>query len=320
MVPSTQTRVRTRLVPPKTVRATSSKDAGQAAVEAALTLPLFMFVLLGTLQLALMHQARLLTKYAAYKAVRVGAMTSADLAKMERAALAVLVPTISNTGNSKGVRVVNNIASGGDFASTFSQMSQNIMLDAAGMKYVEIMICSPTKELLGGGDEHDFDSESATGSAAGRQGGPMQREGWREFDRGRLAIQVTYNYRMIIPFADMVLYLIATGQEKADLLWALKLGKLHQQSQQAIQQHAARAAKYNSAAQMGLYLMPIRANYVMRMHSSLFPNAEAHKLPQTNECVLRFAKEGDGGGGGNVDLGGGGGDDTDQDTPPADPE
>lgn len=319
MVPSTQTRVRTRLVPAKTVGATSSRDRGQAAVEAALTLPLFMFVLLGTLQLALMHQARLLTKYAAYKAVRVGAMTSADMAKMERAALAVLVPTISNPGRANGGRVVNNISGGGDFASAFSQMSQNVMLDAAGMKYVEITICSPTKELLGGGDEHDFDSESATGSASGRQAGPMQREGWREFDRGRLAIQVTYNYRMIIPFADMMLYLIATGQEKADLLWTIKLGQLHQQSQQAIQQHAARAAKYGSAAQMGLYLMPIRANYVMRMHSSLFPNADSHRLPQTNECVLRFAKEGDGGGGGSVDLGGGGGD-TDEDTPPADPE
>src|SRR5882672_3137010 len=71
------------------------RDSGQAFVETALTMPLFVFVILGTLQLGLMHQAHALTKYAAYKAVRAGALRHAKKDVMERAAVAVLLPMIS---------------------------------------------------------------------------------------------------------------------------------------------------------------------------------------------------------------------------------
>ncbi len=36
-------------------------------VETAIVMPLFVFIMLGTLQLGLMHQAHAMTKYAAYK-------------------------------------------------------------------------------------------------------------------------------------------------------------------------------------------------------------------------------------------------------------
>ena len=55
------------LVSPAEPRLTTApKDSGQAFVETAITMPLFVFVILGTLQLGLMHQAHALTKYAAY--------------------------------------------------------------------------------------------------------------------------------------------------------------------------------------------------------------------------------------------------------------
>jgi hypothetical protein len=261
-----------------------SRESGQAAVESALTIPLFMFVLLGTLQLALMHQARLLTKYAAYKAVRVGAMTSANMKRMERAALAVLLPTI------KANHAVYKTTSAGDYASSFPRVMQNLMTEDGQTKYVEIMVCSPNKELLGAGDEHDFDDEAKTGSASARQPGRMEVPGWKEFDRGRLSIQVTYNYRMIIPFADMMLYRIFMGQDRADLLWTFRMSPLDPQ----VQQQQQLANKYDNLANAGQYVYPIRANYLMRMQSSLFPGAEGHELPQKNECVLRFPKDGEG--------------------------
>jgi hypothetical protein len=168
----------------------------------------------------------------------------------------------------------------------------------ANMKYVEITVCSPNKDLLAtGADEYDLDSEDATSTSAARQDGVPGSQDWKNFDRGRLSIQVTYNYRMIIPFADMMLYLIYTGQEAADLLWTFKLGKQHPQ----VQQQQTNAQKYNQLASKGMYVMPIRANYLMRMQSNLFPDATGHELPQSNECQIRFPKKGEeAGGGGSV--------------------
>ncbi len=275
-------------------------ELGQAAVESALVLPLFVFIILGTLQLSLMHQARLLTKYAAYKAVRVGALTSVNMGRMERAALAVLLPTIKKSA------AVHKTTSGSEFSTAFPLVASNQMPEGA-MKFVEIKVCGPTKDLLSGEDDVDFDAEGMTGSADGR-GGSMSEQGWKDFDRGRLVIQVTYNYRMVIPFADMMLYNIFVNQERTDLMWTFRLGKQDPQ----VAQHAQLAAKYNALASQGMYVFPIRANYLMRMQSSLFPNTNGHELPQSNQCVIRFKKKGSGSSGST----GVGGDTVDDETEP----
>ena len=46
-------------------------------METALVLPVFVFLILGLLQMGLMSHARVLTKYAAFKAVRAGAVVTA---------------------------------------------------------------------------------------------------------------------------------------------------------------------------------------------------------------------------------------------------
>lgn len=264
------------------VRRRGRSQSGQAAVETALTLPLFVFVLLGTLQLSLMHQARLMAKYAAYKAVRAGAISSVNMTRMERAAIAVLVPTI------KAQRAVFKSSNGTEYLQSLPFLLPNFMFDGA-IKYVEIEVCSPTKAILSGGNELDFDSESATGSDLGRSDkASMTDQGWKNFDRGRLSIQLTYNYRMPVPFADMMIYYIATNQERADLMWAFKLGK----QDPMVASQMAKSIKYAIAASQGQYVLPIRANYVMRMQSNLFPNASGHQIPAQNNCAIRFPKSG----------------------------
>src|SRR5207244_3103185 len=66
---------------------------GQAAVETALTLPLFLFMILGTLQLFLMLQARLMAEHAVFAATRTGALSSGRCTRMKHAALLTLLPT-----------------------------------------------------------------------------------------------------------------------------------------------------------------------------------------------------------------------------------
>jgi hypothetical protein len=264
------------------------REAGQAAVETALTMPLFVFVLMGSLQLALMHQARLLTKYAAYKAARIGALTSADMTRMERAALAVLLPTIKQSGSP----VVFNTQQASDYAMAFPQVANNRMLEDGSTKFVEVMVCIPNMEILANGkDEYDFDAEDQVGTTSGRGSSSLDQQSWKDFDRGRLSIQLTYNYRMIIPFADMMLYLIFTGQEAADLMFTIRIPD----DDPAAVRTRQSIRRLNQLAARGIYVMPIRANYVMRMQSSLFPGQDGHKIPQKNECVLRFAKQGQGG-------------------------
>jgi hypothetical protein len=70
-------------------------ESGQAAVEAALTLPLMLFAVLGTLQLFLMLQGRLLAEYAAFRATRVGSTHFGNCQPMMDAALLALLPSYS---------------------------------------------------------------------------------------------------------------------------------------------------------------------------------------------------------------------------------
>jgi len=71
-------------------------ERGQAAVEAALTLPLTLFLVLGTLQLGLLLQARVLTQYAAFRATRAGSVAQGDCTRMVDAAVAALVPAFAS--------------------------------------------------------------------------------------------------------------------------------------------------------------------------------------------------------------------------------
>jgi hypothetical protein len=86
------------------VKSSPRLESGQAAVETALTLPLFLFVMLGILQMAIAYQARICTEYAAYKAARAGSVYRADCTKMEKAALMALIPSVSRTGGSTDLR------------------------------------------------------------------------------------------------------------------------------------------------------------------------------------------------------------------------
>ncbi|RKH50870.1 pilus assembly protein [Corallococcus sp. AB049A] len=247
------------------------RQSGQVAVETAIVLPLFVFLILGTLQLGLMHQARLMAKYAAYKAVRAGALHNADVKKMERAALAVLLPMISRgSGGTESMMTVNSAA---DFQQKW--MWPEVMtnrITATNIPYAKVTICGPVEGDLGGASgEVDFDNPEKITSSGD----------WKDSQRSKLRIQLTFNYRMVIPFADVVIYNIARAKE---LPYVIRLGKQGDTTRQAYIDKDM--GDYDTAAGQKVYVVPIRATYTMRMQSNLYLGK--NKLPKDNTCLFSF--------------------------------
>lgn len=80
-----------------------NQEAGQAGVEAALTLPLLVFLALGTLQLFLMMQARFLAEYGVFRAVRAGSLNHGDCRAMTHAAVLSVLPALERTNDPASV-------------------------------------------------------------------------------------------------------------------------------------------------------------------------------------------------------------------------
>jgi hypothetical protein len=79
-------------------------ERGQAAVETAIVLPMMVFLVLGTLQMSLAHQARLLNEYAAFKVARAASVYRLACRPMVNAALMALIPSLSRTGVNPDLR------------------------------------------------------------------------------------------------------------------------------------------------------------------------------------------------------------------------
>jgi hypothetical protein len=62
-------------------------------VETALTMPLTLFLILGTLQLFLVMQGRIMAEYAAFRATRAGSLAHGNCTPMQHAAILALLPS-----------------------------------------------------------------------------------------------------------------------------------------------------------------------------------------------------------------------------------
>ena len=244
------------------------RDAGQAMVETAIVLPLFVFMVLGTFQLGLMHQARLLTKYAAYKATRAGSIHSAKPNVIQAAALATLLPIIARTVSGGETFFKTTDASGA--TNAFNKFWGGPMgpnnHEGTSLPVLTVTICNPTS---GNADTGDFDYPSGDVTS------------WKGDDQTKLSVQVLLNYRMVIPFANMVLWHITRGDENSQMLRITRLGTKSLKK-------LASMDNYQSAADNHIYLMPIRANWNMRMQSNFL---SSYPLPSNNDCVIPFPKE-----------------------------
>jgi hypothetical protein len=289
------------------------REAGQAAVETAVVMPMMVFIVLALIQLGLIAQARAMAKYAAYRAVRVGAMNNADPQKMEAAALFYLAPVLatptgarSNQHLDRGAHseVILSTTNPTDLVEKFTTLQQNNDL-VPGLKQVAVVICGPIGSELDGSsstplpdpirrsdqdyfygvgspDEVDFDDPKSSSDMLGEisDNKPMVTT-LRAHLRTKLRIQVQLHYRMPIPFAN---WLLAKAYMGMELPAILRLGKEHDAIHDAIALKRQNKFKAESAAaDLGIYTVPINVNYSFRMQSNLFLKKNA--LPGSNECV-----------------------------------
>jgi hypothetical protein len=269
--------------------------AGQAAVETAIVMPMFVFLLAGLMQMTLLYQSRSLVKYAAYRAARAGALNHACEEKMRKAALSVLLPV---TAYNDSYQKTNS--TGSYLGAYFKTGMLNRYLKAPQIPIVQVRICGPLEKFVKTGNtmkpsanEVDFDDPRNVWVSSG---GKAQR--LADFERTKLRIQVKFFQQMIIPFANSIIFRSWMGLRLTEVVRMnsgmnpFSSGK----NSLSYDQGAGNRPKVEdmglllSASMMKRYFMPLYANYTFRMQSNFF--LSKCKLPQKNEC-FHYVSSGD---------------------------
>lgn len=273
-------------------------------VETAIIMPVFVFLILGLLQLGLMHHARVMAKYAAYKAVRAGSLNRGEREVMEKAALAVLVPVL---GRNTPSGAPSKTDSAGAYNSGWNILKNN---QQDNVDFVDVVVCNPQRSQVtstsnfddprdalgqgrGGTTPPDPDDPGGGGGGGlpglpGFGGGataPPQDFGWQQFNATKLQIQLTVFYRMYIPFANWMVFRLAVGEETGSPKKMRWLGWKKDPNDPKSETIKRRLL---SMADSRKYVMPIRTSYAMRMQSNFSEDA-ASNLPNaggrgTNTC------------------------------------
>ena len=159
-------------------------------METAITMPLALFMVLGTLQLFMLLQGRLFAEHAAYSAVRVGVVRHGDCTAMTHAAIAALLPSFTSyLGEATAGRTPAE-----KLATAFALRTRNkpfdnqydpVADDPHSGAVVWIFRPSPRVAQVRPQSEDDFDDPDTDGY--------------------RLELRVVYWYPLRIPFANWVM-------------------------------------------------------------------------------------------------------------------
>lgn len=173
-------------------------ESGQALVEAALTMPMAIFLILGTVQLFLMLQARIMAEYAVVQAVRQGSVRHGACEPMVHTAVSLVLPTFRKTNDADSLgKAFKNVFKGGSAKN-----------DAVGAKFkfdpgwdfghdrevVWLYRRSPLRERIRDGEEELFDDLSLAAP------------------RRVLQAELVYWFPLKIPFANWVIARMALAE------------------------------------------------------------------------------------------------------------
>ncbi len=234
------------------------RDSGQAAVESAITMPVTIFMVLGTMQLFMMLQGRLMAEHAAFKAVRAGVVNHASCDVMKEAAIMAVLPSFSS--------FLGTATAGGTPAAKLAQafrLRSNNKYDPAldsghSRDIVWIFRNRPLIAEVNALSEEDFDDPDAQVRAGAAQIGY------------RLEIRLVYWFPMRIPFANWVMatafrafFGLGDYVGYIDPLSPVTKAKWQQQNSAALP--ADVSAEFLTRFNAKQFSFPIQTTYAMRM-------------------------------------------------------
>ncbi len=181
-------------------------EPGQVAVETAITVPMMIFFVLGTIQLGMVHQAQMMTEYAAYRAARSAIVNNGDCDRMRFAAFIGVTPTLPNPSEF-GIPISGRADTLFNAAKLFNFWRVgNWLTTKLGFDIVQVQVVNPSKANLNstfnkldwrtGKNEIDFDDLRPDAVAA-----------------NNLSVRVKYFYEMRIPFANRMIHSWLLGGE-----------------------------------------------------------------------------------------------------------
>jgi hypothetical protein len=166
-------------------------EQGQAVVEAAILLPAMVFLMLMTIQLAMLQQARLMADYAAFSAARTGIVQNGNNGTnnagtdgpMHDAAVLAVLPTFGRTDSFAALA-----------ATAVRFKAEEVALKAVGLSQVRVFVLNPVVADFGtwgahlNGQELDFDDVRPGATEA-----------------TLLSLHVRYLYELRVPFANKMI-------------------------------------------------------------------------------------------------------------------
>ena len=171
------------------------RDSGQAIVEYIILFPVLLLLVLGTIQIALIYQAKFTLNYAAFMGARQGALKNAKMTPIKDGIASGMTPLFMRwdgtgtpgLGSLTKARIIATI-------EIFNPLTANVE------------IINPTKKA--------FD-DLANGAAELPNDNLMYRSGTGDGmsiqDANLLKIRVTYCVKLIVPFANRVIYSMVNG-------------------------------------------------------------------------------------------------------------
>lgn len=234
------------------------RESGQAAVETALTLPLVLFVLLGSLQLFLLSQSRLLAQYAVFQATRVGSLNHGACTPMTHAALLLVLPAVHSF---LGDRTLPGATPGERLGQAFGRFRHNHYLGYKGAGWSAPGTDSEALLWL----VREQPVPTAADVAAFDQ--PLPRADRRE--PLRLEVRMVFWAPLRIPFADWVFSRLAAARLGLDSYTDQNPLMLTQRASWDAgtppRLEARTAAELRRRLARGHYMFPIEVSSTMRM-------------------------------------------------------
>jgi hypothetical protein len=219
-------------------------EGGQAVVEAAFALPLTVVLILCTIQIAQLQQARVLVEYAAFNAARAGVVQNGNDGSDGTAGPmhdAAALSLLSGQGPTDGLAAL---------ARTWAGFrAREAMLRVLGLPLVQVFVLNPRR-----GDFHRF------GQHLDGQEIDFDDVRPQAVDASLLSIQVRYLVELRVPLANKLIH----------SLWLASRSRRGKQALDDGTPGGLELAPLLLAGRQGRYFLPVQAFHTLRMQSNPF--------------------------------------------------